>query len=53
MLVFPRPQRPVHGSVWRSVLRHGGEESLSDRHAREEHRCPGDGLPHRGFPDAV
>lgn len=48
-----RPQRPVHGSVWGSVLRHGGEESLPDRHAREEHHRPGDGLPHRGLPDTV
>lgn len=48
-----RPQRPLHGSVWGSVLRHGGAESLPDRHAREEHHRPGDGLPHCGLPDTM
>jgi len=46
-------QGPVHGPVWRSVLRHGGEESLSDCDARKEHHGPGDGLPHRRFSNAV
>lgn len=50
---FPWTQGPVHGPVWRSVLRHGGEESLSDCDAWKEHCRAGDGLPHRGLPDAV
>ncbi|MEQ2193326.1 Syntaxin-binding protein 5 [Xenoophorus captivus] len=35
---------PVHGRVWRTVVRHGGEESLFDCDAWKEHCRPGDGL---------